>query len=144
MIYIADVGHERWEEVNVVSIDTGGLNFGWLNMEGSACFQQNCDPTDKVLPVLEYSHDDGCSITGGYVYRGEAIPELHGTYFYGDWCSGFIRSFVFDDGQAIDERDWTEELAFDGQPTSFGVDDNGELYVTTWGGEVFKLVADRG
>ncbi len=143
-IYIADVGHERWEEVNAVSIDSGGWNFGWLNMEGSACFQRDCDPTGKVLPVLEYSHDDGCSITGGYVYRGAAIPELHGTYFYGDWCSGFIRSFELDGDQAIAERDWTEELSFDGRPTSFGVDSQGELYVTTWGGELLKLVADRG
>jgi len=143
LIYIADVGHERWEEVNVVPIDQNGWNFGWLNMEGSACFQRDCDPSDKTLPVLEYSHDDGCSITGGFVYRGLAIPELHGTYFYGDWCSGFLRSFKYLDGAVTAEKDWTAELGFGSQPTSFGLDSEGELYITTWEGELFKLVATR-
>lgn len=144
LIYIADVGHERWEEINVVPIDQGGWNFGWLNMEGSACFQRDCDPSDKTLPVVEYSHDDGCSVTGGFVYRGLAIPELHGTYFYGDWCSGFLRSFVYRDGAVVDDKDWTDELGFTSQPTSFGLDADGELYITTWEGELFKIVGVRG
>lgn len=144
LIYIADVGHERWEEINIVPIDRGGWNFGWLNMEGSACFQRDCDPSDKVLPVVEYDHDEGCSVTGGFVYRGQSIPELNGTYFYGDWCAGFLRSFRYADGEVLDAKDWTDELGFSSRPTSFGIDAEGELYVTTWEGEVYRLTALRG
>ena len=120
-MYIADVGHSEWEEIDVVPIDGGGYNFGWVTMEGSHCFSSpDCDSDGLELPVIEYPHSEGCSVTGGYVYRGAAIPELDGHYFYGDWCTGFIRSFRYVDGAVVDDRDWTDELGFSGQVNSFG------------------------
>ncbi|MEX2655438.1 MAG: PQQ-dependent sugar dehydrogenase [Acidimicrobiia bacterium] len=141
-IYIADVGHERFEEINVVSLGESGVNFGWIRMEASACFQRGCDAEaeDLTLPVHEYSHDEGCSVTGGRVYRGEAIPELIGTYFYSDWCGGWLRSFRWDGASAIDHAEWLTDL---GQVNSFGLDSSGELYILTWEGEVGKIVPVR-
>jgi hypothetical protein len=155
LIYIADVGHADQEEVNVVSIDEGGYNFGWSDMEGTRCFhQQDCDPDDYISPVITYSHeadeDDeeavaGLSITGGYVYRGEEIPEIDGTYFYSDWVSKWIRGFEFVDGEATEDKDWTQDLGGEvGSVTSFGLDGHGELYVLTYEGGVYKFTAVRG
>jgi glucose/arabinose dehydrogenase len=144
LIYVADVGHADEEEINVVPIDEGGFNFGWSDMEGTRCFhKQDCDPADYTAPVLTYSHEDGCSVTGGYVYRGNEIPELSGTYFYSDWCSEWIRSFKFVDGQVTEERDWTGDLGQIGQINSFGLGGDGELYAITHDGVVAKFVADR-
>jgi hypothetical protein len=144
LVYIGDVGHSDWEEIDVVSLDGGGFNFGWASMEGTHCFStSDCDTAGLELPVLEYPHSDGCSVTGGYVYRGAAIPELTGHYFYGDWCSGFIRSFRFENGAVFDEHDWTEELGFSGQVNSFGVDAEGELLIATWEGTIYRLVPLR-
>lgn len=143
LMYIADVGHSEWEEVNVVPLDPVGYNFGWVTMEGSACFSGSCDPTGLVLPALEYPHPEGCSITGGFVYRGEAIPEIDGHYFYADWCTGFIRSFRYENGAATDLRDWTAELGFSGQVNSFGLDASGELLIATWEGIVYRIVPRR-
>ncbi len=141
-IYIADVGQAAWEEITVLPLTAGGANLGWAYREGSACFNSpECEETDTVLPTVEYSHGEGCSITGGIVYRGEAIPELHGTYFYSDWCRGWIRSFRFADGAATDEQDWPD--LDPGQVNTFGTDGLGELYVGTWGGDVLKLVPVR-
>lgn len=142
-MYVADVGHSDWEEINVVELAPVGHDFGWLSMEGAHCFQSGCDPEGLVLPVVEYSHAEGCSVTGGFVYRGVAIPELDGHYFYSDWCTGFLRSFRYVDGEVVDATDWTEELGSPGQVTSFGLDADGELHVTTWGGDVYKLVPVR-
>jgi hypothetical protein len=80
--------------------------------------------------VLEYSHSEGCSITGGIVYRGKAIPEIAGHYFYGDWCSGWVRSFRYRDGQATDRQVWSGHI---GSITSFGEDAAGEMYVLSDG-----------
>ncbi len=142
LIYIGDVGHERWEEINVVPLSEGGRNFGWLRMEGSTCFQPGCDPETEslVLPVHEYSHEEGCSVTGGRVYRGEAIPELVGTYFYSDWCGAWLRSFRWDGRSALDHTEWLTGI---GQVNSFGVDNDGELYVLSWTGEVGRIVPVR-
>jgi glucose/arabinose dehydrogenase len=141
-IYIADVGHERFEEINVVSLDEAGHNFGWIRMEASSCFQSGCDPVSEglTLPVHEYSHDEGCSVTGGRVYRGSAIPELVGTYFYSDWCGGFLRSFSWNGSIATNHTEWLTDI---GQVNSFGVDDAGELYVLTWEGIVARIVGVR-
>jgi glucose/arabinose dehydrogenase len=146
LIYIADVGHADQEEVNVVSIDEGGYNFGWSDMEGERCFHlSECDPDDYTMPALIYTHEEGLSITGGHVYRGEEIPELHGTYFYSDWVQQWIRGFRFVDGEVTEARDWTEDLAGPvGSVTSFGLDGHGELYVTTYEGGVYKFTAIRG
>lgn len=145
MMYIADVGHADQEEVNVVPIAEGGYNFGWSDMEGTRCFHlQDCDAADYTSPVITYSHEEGLSITGGYVYRGDEIPELHGTYFYSDWVSKWIRGFKYVDGQVTEEKDWTEDLGGEvGSITSFGLDGHGELYVTTYEGAVYKFTAVR-
>jgi glucose/arabinose dehydrogenase len=155
MVYIADVGHADQEEVNVVPLDEGGgYNFGWSDMEGTRCFhKQDCDAADYVSPVVTYTHEEtddcdsdciGLSITGGYVYRGAEIPEISGTYFYADWVSQWIRSFVFIDGQVTEERNWTADLGGPvGSVTSFGFDGHGELYLTTYEGAVYKFTAVR-
>ncbi len=150
LIYIGDVGQGAREEINVLSIDDdAGANLGWANVEGTMCFfEKGCDPADYHLPTIEYDHDTGCSVTGGVVYRGSAIPELDGHYFYGDWCNQWIRSFLLVDGVPTEERDWTAEYRLPdgsqaGQPNGFGNDADGELYVATFGGSVLRLVADR-
>ncbi|MGA7096927.1 MAG: PQQ-dependent sugar dehydrogenase [Acidimicrobiia bacterium] len=145
LIYIADVGHAEQEEVDVLPIDQGGgYNLGWSDMEGTRCFhKQDCDPADYTSPTITYSHDEGCAITGGYVYRGSEIPELTGTYFYSDWCSEWIRSFDYVDGQVTNEKDWSDELGQLGQINSFGLGGDGELYFVTYDGQVAKIVAER-
>ena len=142
LLYIADVGHSDYEEIDVVPLSGSPYNFGWLRMEGTHCFQPGCDPVaeDLTLPVLEYSHDEGCSITGGFVYRGEAIPELAGHYFYADWCGEWIRSFRYEGGEVLDHQLRFEDA---GQINSFGVDSGGELYILTYEGEVKKIVPLR-
>jgi hypothetical protein len=144
LIYIADVGHGDEEEINVLPIDEGGFNLGWSDMEGTRCFHnQDCNPDDYTSPVITYSHDDGCSVTGGSVYRGQEIPELVGTYFYSDWCNLWIRSFKYVDGQVTEERDWTEDLGTIGQVNTFGIGGDGELYLATFEGVVAKFTAVR-
>ena len=142
-LYIADVGQNAWEEVDVVPAAAGagrGANFGWNVTEGRHCFAQaNCDLAQFTLPVLEYSHGEGCSITGGYVYRGAAIPALQGHYFYADYCQGWVRSFRLQDGQAVEPQQWPT-LAPGGTITSFGQDAAGELYVLTAEGRVSRIV----
>jgi hypothetical protein len=142
LIYIGDVGHEDFEEIDIVPLDGAPYNFGWLRMEGTSCFQRGCDAVAEglTLPVVEYTHAEGCSVTGGFVYRGPAIPELEGHYFYGDWCGEWIRSFTFQDGEAVDHQTRFEEA---GQINSFGVDSEGELYVLTYEGAVKKIVPVR-
>ncbi len=142
-LYVADVGQDNWEEIDVVTAAQGagrGANFGWNVMEGAHCFADpHCSPDRYTLPVLEYSHSEGCSVSGGYVYRGSAIPTLQGTYFYADFCQGWVRSFRLQGGQAVDQRDWPE-LAPGGNVPSFGQDAAGELYVLSDAGGVFRIV----
>ena len=138
VLYIADVGEDDVEEVNAVPLSVAGPNFGWSIMEGSNCFVANCNPTGLRLPVVEYSHVEGCSITGGFVYRGTQIPELQGHYFYSDWCSGFLRSFFLSTGAVTNQHNWA--IVSPGNVTSFGRDASGELYVLTQAGTVYKIV----
>ncbi len=138
-LYIADVGQNAWEEVDVVSASEAGLNYGWNSMEGSQCFATDpCDATDLVLPALEYGRSEGCSVTGGYVYRGSAIPGIQGHYFYSDYCSGFLRSFRFSASSVSDEREW--DVGDLGSVLSFGQDADGELYVLSGNGNLYRLV----
>ena len=144
-LYIADVGQNLWEEVDVEPAGRGGRNYGWNVTEGFHCYSAaQCDTTGFTAPVVEYGHDAGCSITGGYVYRGRAVPDLDGVYFYGDYCSGFVRSFRYANGVATDERDWTSSLrtssggAMAGL-SSFGQDARGELYLLLLGGEIYRI-----
>jgi glucose/arabinose dehydrogenase len=142
-LYIGDVGQGAREEINVsAGLNAGkGLNFGWRLMEGSACFNPstNCNNGGLTLPILDYAHDNGaCSITGGYVYRGQAAPTIQGTYFYADFCAGFVRSFRLNNGSAIDRTEWP--LLASSSITSFGQDGLGELYITSRGGNLFRIV----
>jgi len=142
-LYIADVGQDRFEEVDVArSIEGGkGVNYGWNIMEGAHCLNGNsCDQNGLTLPTLEYGHSQGCSVTGGYVYRGAAVPALQGQYFFADFCQGWVHSFRYVDGTATELTDWPS-LRPGGEITSFGEDPAGELYVLTAGGGVFKVVA---
>ena len=138
-LYIADVGQSSREEVNAVGDDESGLNYGWRIMEGSSCFGGGgCDDTGLVLPVLEYDHGEGCSVTGGFVYRGSALPEVVGYYFYSDFCRGFLRSFRFNGADATEQMEW--DVGGLGSVLSFGRDAAGELYILSDNGRVVKLV----
>lgn len=141
-LYVADVGQNAWEEVSVISATEPGANLGWNIMEGPECFRaENCDQNGLVLPVHSYSHaDGGCSITGGHVYRGAAIPELAGHYFFADFCDGKVQSFRYADGAISELTDWTAALGGNGLITSFGLDAAGELYYTTLEGGLFRIV----
>jgi glucose/arabinose dehydrogenase len=144
-LYIADVGETRYEEVDVAPSAAGGgkgTNFGWNIMEGAHCLTGvACDQTGLTLPVFEYGHDQGCSIIGGYVYRGSAIPDLQGLYFYADLCQGWVRSLRYNAGTAIEVTDWPT-LRPGGAVFSFGEDAAGEMYVLGSSGSVFKMVPD--
>jgi glucose/arabinose dehydrogenase len=141
MLYIADVGQNQWEEIHAVPATRAGVNYGWNVMEGNHCYgASSCSQAGLDLPVLEYDHGDGCSITGGFVYRGAAIPGIRGHYFYSDYCSGFLRSFRLVNGAATDKRDWS--VGSIGSILSFGEDASGELYVLSANGIVYKLAAN--
>lgn len=142
-LYIADVGQNLLEEINVVDSRTGALNYGWNVMEGTSCYEATtCNITGKILPALEYGRAEGCSITGGYVYRGSAIPELRGHYFYSDYCQGWLRSFRSTDGAATDKRSW--DVGDLGNVLSFGQDGAGELYVLSATGRVYRIAKVEG
>ncbi|MGN6107928.1 MAG: PQQ-dependent sugar dehydrogenase [Kofleriaceae bacterium] len=155
-LYIADVGQNAWESVFAVR-GTGGAkhNFGWNVVEGNHCYgAKTCDRTGFTPPVAEYSHDAGCSITGGATYRGKALPMLDGRYFYADYCTGLLRSFVWTHdpssptapGWIREHWDWKAALDRQGvlsQVSSFGVDHDGELYVTLLTGAIYQLAPRR-
>lgn len=140
--YVADVGQGAWEEITVISTADAGANLGWNIMEGAACFRaRSCEQAGLTLPTHAYSQDTGgCSITGGYVYRGKAIPEIAGQYFFADFCDSRVQSFAYADGKAGEVTDWTSQLGGLGAITSFGVDGVGELYITTIEGNLFEVV----
>lgn len=137
-LWVADVGQGKWEEVDRV---TRGGNYGWRRMEGAHCYnpETDCRTPDLILPVAEYGHEKGrCSITGGYVYRGKALPSLAGRYLYGDYCSGEL--FVLPTGEAIQVSDPpTVLMKTPLRIASFGVDEDGELYVVDHGGGLYAL-----
>lgn len=138
---IADVGQNRYEEIDVVPLQPAGWNFGWPITEGLHCFSPSagCDTAGQVLPVVETEHGDAgtCSITGGVVYRGDAIGQLDGVYLYSDYCGGYLRGFPIEDPSLV--TDYTEMVGGPmGAVTSFGVGGDGEVYVTT-SNAVFRL-----
>ena len=144
-LYIGDVGQGAREEINVAVGPNAGrqANYGWRLMEGSLCFNpsMNCNSGGLTLPVLEYPHLSGaCSVTGGYVYQGSVKPDLRGTYFYADFCAGFVKSFRHQNGQATEQTEWPLLSPPGSFVTSFGEDAAGELYVMTQGGGLFKIV----
>jgi glucose/arabinose dehydrogenase len=143
-LYVADVGQSTNEEVNAVPADLAGVNYGWDIMEGTDCFSTTpCNTAGLTLPVTEYDNDsDGCSVTGGYVYRGTTFPALAGLYFYSDFCEGWLRSFRLVAGTATDEREWA--IPSIGNVSSFGEDGAGELYILSADGTVYRIQAPEG
>jgi glucose/arabinose dehydrogenase len=141
-LYIGDVGQNRVEEIDVgLGSRVGGENYGWNVLEGSRCYSppKGCDRTGLAAPVYEYDHPAGCSVIGGVVYRGCRMPDLAGSYFFGDFCTGLLRSFRLAGGQVADVRDWTSSLRGIDAPTAFGRDADGEVYVVDYDGEVYRL-----
>jgi glucose/arabinose dehydrogenase len=142
-LYIADVGQDKIEEIDVATSESGagrGVNYGWSIMEGSQCLGGGeCDQAGLTLPTFEYGRNQGCSIIGGYVYRGSELPALQGLYFYGDFCQQWVHSFRFNTA-ATEETDWPA-LRATSPLTSFGVDAAGELYILESSGKVSKIVA---
>jgi glucose/arabinose dehydrogenase len=145
--WIGDVGEGSWEEIDFQPAGVGGRNYGWGCMEGFHCgfgTGCTCNAGNLTLPILEYDHGQGCAVTGGRVYRGCAIPELQGTYFFADFCSGNIWSLRYQNGIITDFVERHAELdpanATIDSIVAFGEDAFGELYICDLGGEVFKIV----
>lgn len=140
-LWIADVGQGDFEEINRVPGGRAGLNYGWNVMEGTECFEgSDCDQSGKVMPISGYTHDSGCSVTGGFVYRGSRYPALTGGYIFGDYCSGTIWGI---DATAEGFTEPVELLQSGVFVSSFGLDEEGELYLTDLnGGRVLSVVAD--
>jgi glucose/arabinose dehydrogenase len=140
-LWVADVGQNAYEEINRLPAAGGfeagkGANLGWNEMEGSHPYDGGENPSGGVLPVLDYGRDDGCSVIGGYVYRGEDIPGLQGAYLYADYCSTDLRALQLDGDTVIDTRTW--DLPGD-QMYSFGQGDDHEVYLLLLSGPVLKL-----
>lgn len=136
-MWIADVGQNQFEEVNRVSGSSAGVNYGWRRMEGLQCYDPGCNQSGLTLPVSVYSHAEGCSVTGGYVYRGSQFPGLRGTYIYGDFCSGRI--------WGINQQN-QNRLLLDSNLgiTTFGQGEAGELYVADAGsGSIYRILGQE-
>lgn len=152
-LYLADVGQQFWEEIDLQPAGSrGGENYGWDILEGAHCHEppDGCDATGLVLPIFEYAHDavpPRCSISGGQVYRGAALPHLAGRYFFADWCSGEVWSIRSDGQGGVSEVvDWTPQLAPPGGfrgVVAISRDARGELYLVDRGANVvYKIVDD--
>jgi glucose/arabinose dehydrogenase len=137
-LYIGDVGQNAVEEVDYLPAATKELvNFGWRVYEGSTVFEQGAlGPGRLTKPVAEYSHDDGCTVVGGYVYRGKTVKSALGRYFYGDYCSGTVWSLAIAGGRATAVRREPFEVE---ELSSFGEDARGELYLVSLAGDIFRL-----
>lgn len=137
-LWVADVGQNAWEEVTVLPASEGsglGANLGWSLLEGTHEFD-GPGPAGSTLPVFEYTRDEGCSITGGFVYRGDAIPALQGAYVFADLCDTTVRALRADGRQLVEHRTFDVDV---GTPISFGVDPDGELLVLSQTGELFRI-----
>jgi glucose/arabinose dehydrogenase len=140
-LWIGDVGQNEWEEIDQLPAADGGgrgANLGWNEMEATHPFEGGSNPDGGVLPVFEYSHSEGCSVTGGVVYRGSAITGLEGAYLFGDYCQGDLRGLRVRDGQV------TEEHTFDAhvdELVSFAEDADGEVYALSLRGGIYRLDA---
>jgi glucose/arabinose dehydrogenase len=137
LLWAGDVGQSSWEEIDIIS---KGANYGWNIMEGLHCYSPatGCDPSGLTLPLVEYDHSQGrCSVTGGYVYRGDQITSLQGYYIYGDYCSGDIWALAYD-GNVVIENILLVDSGLN--ITSFGEDLAGNLYILDRGGGIYTLV----
>ena len=138
-LWVADVGQSEWEEIDLLPAAAGGgrgANLGWVEMEGTHPYEGGSNPEGAVLPVFEYSHDEGCSVTGGVVYRGSAITGLGGAYLFGDYCQGDLRALRVRDGEVAEER--TFDVHVD-QLVSFAEDADGEVYALSLAGGIYRL-----
>ncbi len=137
-LWIGDVGQSAWEEIDVQpSRSTGGENYGWNRMEGDHPYGDADPPERAVRPVFEYSHDDGgCTVAGGYVYRGESIPDLLGAYLFADYCLGSLEALRLRDGRVVDHRVLGPVVP---NLSSFGQDARGELYAMSLDGPLYRL-----
>ena len=143
-LWIGDVGQDAWEEVDVARAGVSGLNFGWNEMEGSHCYNaERCRPLGLTLPVADYGRDLGCTVIGGYVYRGTTYPTLVGAYVFADYCTG--RLFVIDSASTgVLSPITVGGLGKGGEIAAFGEDVHGELYVVTLGGDISRIVVAPG
>ena len=138
-LWIGDVGGGQIEEIDLIPSGSSGQNFGWSLFEGSICYDsEDCAEDDLTFPVFEYTHDFGCTVVGGYVYRGTSIPDLQGTYLFADYCSGNIWGLTANDDGTFTA---TEPLETDFRISSFAEDAGGELYVVDLNGSIFRIVA---
>ncbi len=140
-LYIGDVGQGSWEEIDhQPGASNGGENYGWRIMEGTHCFNPaDCDPTGLTLPVSEYPHHLGCSVSGGHVYRGTAFERMLGMYFYGDYCQGRIWGLKYDQSWHAQELLQAPALI-----STFGVDERGELYFADYSsGDIYHLIDEH-
>jgi glucose/arabinose dehydrogenase len=140
-LWIGDVGQNEWEEIDQLQAAAGGgrgANLGWNEVEATHPFEGGSNPDGGVLPVFEYSHDEGCSVTGGVVYRGAAIPGLGGAYLFSDYCQGDVRGLRVRDGQVTEERTFDAHVD---QLVSFAEDAAGEVYALSLLGGIYRLDA---
>ena len=137
-LYIGDVGQNQWEEIDFLPADSpGGSNFGWDYFEGTHPYDGTPpEGFNPMAPVAEYDHSQGCSVTGGEVYRGSQLPEWQGVYLYADYCSGNVWGLL-----QKDQGGWDNALLYNnvGRISSFGLDEAGEVYVTDISGSVYLL-----
>ena len=146
-LYIADVGQNAWEEVDVARADSAGLNYGWNLYEANHAYADG-GATPRVVPpglalhapAIEYPHREGCCVIGGRVYRG-SVAALRGLYFYADECKGWIETFRWRDGRAQERTRWRTGARI--EPVAFGQDTRGELYVLDLGGSVYRIAGTR-
>ena len=139
-LYIGDVGQDKWEEIDVqIASSKGGENYGWNTVEGPECYSPaNCDKSASVAPVASYAHAQGCSVTGGYVYRGTKYPALVGTYLYADYCSGNVWTMTRDTAGKYTSTIAVEDIK---SINSFGEDGAGELYAVDDNGSLLRVTA---
>jgi glucose/arabinose dehydrogenase len=140
-LWIGDVGQNEWEEIDQLQAAAGGgrgANLGWNEVEATHPFEGGSNPDGGVLPVFEYSHDEGCSVTGGVVYRGAAIPGLGSAYLFSDYCQGDVRGLRVRDGQVTEERTFDAHID---QLVSFAEDAAGEVYALSLLGGIYRLDA---
>jgi glucose/arabinose dehydrogenase len=141
-VFIGDVGQGTWEEVDVLPAGQGGWDFGWSVMEGPDCFEaEECDREGLTLPVASYGRDSGCTVIGGYVYRGEEYPGLTGAYLFGDYCAGTLWALSAADAVADGTAEAEVVGSFDGNLSSFGQDESGEVYALGLNGAVTRVTA---
>lgn len=139
LLYIGDVGQDRSEEIDVAPANKAGINYGWNVMEGLRCYRTpGCSHGRLEPPAVAYDHGGGvCSVIGGHVYRGRRVPQIVGTYFYSDYCTGWLRSFRYENGSAVEQRSWKMEDI--GNVVSFGEDSAGELYIVAENGKIYRF-----